>query len=124
MPRQMRGERANKLPAKLSMFRLVGARGFEPPTPCSQSRCATRLRHAPISGLCITPRFSSGRRQLTCFIFYCKPIFWKYSSIARQIPLTKPFVNSFSERNFSSAGLVRYPASIKTAGISAPSRTA
>ncbi len=27
---------------------LVGARGFEPPTPCSQSRCATRLRHAPI----------------------------------------------------------------------------
>jgi hypothetical protein len=25
----------------------VGARGFEPPTPCSQSRCATRLRHAP-----------------------------------------------------------------------------
>ena len=26
---------------------LVGARGFEPPTPCPQSRCATRLRHAP-----------------------------------------------------------------------------
>src|SRR5829696_2929422 len=25
----------------------IGARGFEPPTPCSQSRCATRLRHAP-----------------------------------------------------------------------------
>ena len=28
--------------------RLVGARGFEPPTSCSQSRRATRLRHAPI----------------------------------------------------------------------------
>jgi hypothetical protein len=28
-------------------WRLVGARGFEPPTPCSQSRCASRLRHAP-----------------------------------------------------------------------------
>ncbi len=28
-------------------FKLVGAEGFEPPTPCSQSRCATRLRHAP-----------------------------------------------------------------------------
>src|SRR5215469_4520563 len=27
----------------------VGARGFEPPTPCSQSRCATRLRYAPFS---------------------------------------------------------------------------
>ena len=26
---------------------LVGARGFEPPAPCSQSRCATRLRYAP-----------------------------------------------------------------------------
>ena len=26
---------------------LVGAKGFEPSTPCSQSRCATRLRHAP-----------------------------------------------------------------------------
>ena len=27
----------------------IGAGGFEPPTPCSQSRCATRLRHAPLS---------------------------------------------------------------------------
>src|SRR5437764_12366151 len=26
---------------------LVGARGFEPPTSCSQSRRATSLRHAP-----------------------------------------------------------------------------
>src|SRR5579859_4288242 len=26
---------------------LVGAEGFEPTTPCSQSRCATRLRYAP-----------------------------------------------------------------------------
>ncbi len=26
---------------------MVGARGFEPPTLCTQSRCATRLRHAP-----------------------------------------------------------------------------
>jgi hypothetical protein len=28
---------------------MVGAEGFEPPTLCSQSRCATRLRYAPIS---------------------------------------------------------------------------
>jgi hypothetical protein len=28
-------------------IRVVGAEGFEPPTLCSQSRCATRLRHAP-----------------------------------------------------------------------------
>lgn len=26
---------------------LVGAEGFEPPASCSQSRHATRLRHAP-----------------------------------------------------------------------------
>ncbi len=26
---------------------VVGARGFEPPTPWSQTRCATRLRYAP-----------------------------------------------------------------------------
>ena len=26
---------------------MVGARGFEPPTACSQSRCATGLRYAP-----------------------------------------------------------------------------
>ena len=26
---------------------MVGEKGFEPSTPCSQSRCATRLRYAP-----------------------------------------------------------------------------
>ncbi len=26
----------------------VGATGFEPAAPCSQSRCATKLRYAPI----------------------------------------------------------------------------
>jgi hypothetical protein len=30
-----------------ALVELVGAEGFEPPTLCSQSRCATRLRHAP-----------------------------------------------------------------------------
>jgi len=29
------------------IFELVGARGFEPPAPWSQTRCATRLRYAP-----------------------------------------------------------------------------
>ena len=27
--------------------KMVGARGFEPPTPWSRTRCATRLRYAP-----------------------------------------------------------------------------
>ena len=26
---------------------MVGVEGFEPTTPCSQSRCATRLRYTP-----------------------------------------------------------------------------
>jgi hypothetical protein len=30
---------------------MVGAEGFEPPALCSQSRCATRLRYAPMSSL-------------------------------------------------------------------------
>src|SRR5215475_12663883 len=30
---------------------MVGARGFEPPTPCTPCRCATRLRHAPTGRL-------------------------------------------------------------------------
>jgi hypothetical protein len=30
-----------------TQFLLVGARGFEPRTPCAQGRCATRLRYAP-----------------------------------------------------------------------------
>ncbi len=29
------------------LFQLVGATGFEPATPCSQSRCATELRYTP-----------------------------------------------------------------------------
>jgi hypothetical protein len=30
--------------------RLVGERGFEPPTPWSRTRCSTRLSHSPTSG--------------------------------------------------------------------------
>ncbi len=35
------------LQGKYTIRLLVGAEGFEPPTLCSQSRCATRLRYAP-----------------------------------------------------------------------------
>ncbi len=31
---------------------VVGAERFELPTLCSQSRCATRLRHAPVTDAC------------------------------------------------------------------------
>jgi hypothetical protein len=33
---------------------MVGAEGFEPPTLCSQSRCATRLRYAPTDDLIVS----------------------------------------------------------------------
>ena len=29
------------------MPEMVGVKGFEPPTPCSQSTCATKLRYTP-----------------------------------------------------------------------------
>ena len=32
-----------------SLKRMVGVRGFEPPTPSSRTRCATRLRYTPTS---------------------------------------------------------------------------
>ena len=35
---------------RTSFEKMVGARGFEPPTPWSRTRCATRLRYAPNNG--------------------------------------------------------------------------
>ena len=31
----------------LNYTRMVGVAGFEPATPCSQGRCATKLRYTP-----------------------------------------------------------------------------
>ena len=33
----------------LTDFKLVGVTGFEPATPCSQGKCATKLRYTPKS---------------------------------------------------------------------------
>jgi hypothetical protein len=45
------GERAGRArtcsACLMPVKRMVGARGFEPPTPWSRTRCATRLRYAP-----------------------------------------------------------------------------
>ena len=65
---------------------MVGAEGFEPPTLCSQSRCATRLRYAPTSNFdCIADQnpvpsapgsgtvcesSPSGRKPLRRFAFF------------------------------------------------------
>ena len=48
--------------ARIYLKRLVGARGFEPPTPCAQGRCATRLRYAPTL-YCIHPTLSMNIRK-------------------------------------------------------------
>ena len=53
--------RALKLQAR-KKSRLVGAERFELPTLCSQSRCATRLRHAPMPDF--PPRKGSLSRSL------------------------------------------------------------
>ena len=35
----------------VSLGKMVGVEGFEPPTSCSQSRRATRLRYTPLSDI-------------------------------------------------------------------------
>src|SRR5437868_14620717 len=45
---------------------MVGVAGFEPAAPCSQSRCATRLRHTPNPPKSYHPANASanGRRKV------------------------------------------------------------
>ena len=43
---------------------MVGVKGFEPPAPCSQSTCATRLRYTPVH----LPRVRSRRRHQIYYI--------------------------------------------------------
>src|SRR5580658_4208369 len=43
----------------MCLKRLVGERGFEPPTPWSRTRCSTRLSHSPVF-----TRFSSKSEYL------------------------------------------------------------
>ena len=40
---------------------MVGVQGFEPWTPCSQSRCATRLRYTPTESIFYTDSAISGK---------------------------------------------------------------
>ena len=41
--------------------KVVGVQGFEPWTPCSQSRCATRLRYTPTESIFYTERPIPGK---------------------------------------------------------------
>ena len=44
-----------------SREKVVGVQGFEPWTPCSQSRCATRLRYTPTESIFYTDRAVRGK---------------------------------------------------------------
>jgi hypothetical protein len=59
------GMSSRGVPQGLSV-RLVGARGFEPPTPCSQGRCANQsaLRPAILSVAPITQLWSNGNEEV------------------------------------------------------------
>ena len=37
----------------IELYPQVGERGFEPPTPASQTLCAARLRYSPLQQVCI-----------------------------------------------------------------------
>ena len=46
-PNRRRSAASNPLDHQSIFLDLVGARGFEPPTPASRTQCATGLRYAP-----------------------------------------------------------------------------
>ena len=82
-------------PKRLSFNKLimVGAEGFEPPTLCSQSRCATRLRYAPApirlyreSESALWPAVFSFRRRRT-FRFHAGFLYLMGGSQAQRGPL-------------------------------------
>ena len=55
---------ANKFVSKVPTTTLVGARGFEPPAPCSQSKYSTRLSYAPF--------LNQMHPFILCFLQKCK----------------------------------------------------
>ena len=48
-PTELRADMKKAHERELFCFFVVGVQGFEPWTPWSQTRCATRLRHTPTS---------------------------------------------------------------------------
>ena len=57
---------------------MVGVQGFEPWTPCSQSRCATRLRYTPTESIFYTERAISGKScKIRAMVAYFSSKFMK-----------------------------------------------
>src|SRR4026208_1201623 len=64
---------ARKVRSMAATLKMVGARGFEPPTSCSQSRRATGLRYAPtleLQPLAACPKESAEASVITVLAVY------------------------------------------------------
>ena len=63
-----------------SLNLLVGETGIEPATPCSQGRCATRLRYSPTKDeTCTMAKATKARQKWHTYPFL--PLFFVYTII-------------------------------------------
>src|SRR4051812_3057933 len=83
----------------LSLRMLVGAAGFEPATPSSQTRCATGLRYAPNRSVNRTPARWRSMREISRSFF--------------PIALRKPHHRALERR----PGVLERPAGVEVARI-------
>ena len=58
-----------------SSLRRIGVTGFEPATPCSQSRCSSQTEPHPVVSVCL---FDSDNVYYTSFVFTCQHFFIFY----------------------------------------------
>ena len=62
---------------------MVGVQGFEPWTPCSQSRCATRLRYTPTESIFYTETAIAGKScKISAMVAYFSSKFTNKLKIA------------------------------------------
>mgnify|MGYP006946110029 FL=1 len=67
---------------------MVGVQGFEPWTPCSQSRCATRLRYTPTESIFYTESPIAGKScNIRAMVAYFSSKFKKQIQVALSIAL-------------------------------------
>lgn len=67
---------------------MVGVQGFEPWTPCSQSRCATRLRYTPTETIFYTESAIAGKScNIRAMVAYFSSKFKKQIQVALSIVL-------------------------------------
>ena len=69
---------------------LVGARGFEPPTPASRTQCATGLRYAPTRRLTKTGiglSYKMGVKRKPCASATAEQVTWPFFMLT---PLANP----------------------------------